>query len=124
MKKEDIQHYLNNFRREISKYLKPDFNLKAIIYPSDEGAILEFEFRKDQPTRDEFKKHEIDLSEQIKKVNISVLGETINNNIIKFSGTNIFLEPGKIIIIKDNNEKEWTTANAEEDVKKLINPQS
>jgi hypothetical protein len=122
MKKEDIQHYLNNFRRELSKYLKPDFNLKAIIFPSNEGAIIEFEFRKDQPTRDEFKKHEALISDQLRKVNISSLAT--DNSSIKFSGTNTFLEPGKIFIIKDNNQEEWSTMKAAEDVKKLINPQS
>lgn len=122
MKKEDIQHYLNNFRRELSKYLKPDFNLKAIIYPSHDGAIIELEFRKDQPTKDEFKKLEQTLAEQLHKINIKHISGSLVS--IKFSGTNIFLEPGKIFLIKDSNDSEWTIMKAQEDVKKLLNPQS
>ena len=122
MKNEKIQHYLNNFRRELSHYLKPDFNLKAIIFPSDEGAIIEFEFRKDQPTKDEFRKHESTLAEQFHKVHIKILDDS--NAAIRFTGTNIFLEPGKVFVIKDSNEDEWTLERAKDDVKKLINPQS
>lgn len=122
MKKEDIQHYINNFRRELSIYLKPDFNLKAIIYPAIEGAIIELEFRKDQPTKDEFRKSENTLGEQLDKINQKIFAG--NSNGLKFSGTNIFLEPGKIIIIKDSNDTEWSISKAKEDVEKLLKPQS
>lgn len=122
MKKEDIQHYINNFRRELSIYLKPDLNLKAIIYPALEGGIIEFEFRKDQPTRDEYKKIENTIAEQLDKINQKAFGGNLNG--IKFSGTNILLEPGKILIIKDNRSEEWTQSKAKEDVQKLLNSQN
>lgn len=122
MKKEDIQHYINNFRRALSVYLKPDFNLRAFVYPSKEGAIVEFEFRKDQPTKDEFKKEEDTITDQLSKIQQHSFGGNLKG--MKFTGTNIVLEANKILVIKDNNLKEWTSTKAEEDVHKLLNPQN
>lgn len=122
MKTDKVQHYLNNFRRELSVYLKPDYNVKAIIFPSEEGTIIEFEFRKDQPTRDEFRKMEQTIIDHLHKINVKSLNDHTTN--LKFSGTNMYLEPGKIFLIKDNNDSEWTSEKAHDDVEKLINPQN
>jgi len=121
MNKPDIQHYINNFRRLLSPYLKLDFNLRATVYPTKEGAIIEFEFRKDQPTIDEFKEEENEIYDQLIKIQQRTFG---GKKGMKFSGTNMALEPSKILIIKDNNLKEWTSSKAEEDVHKLLNPQN
>ncbi|ASS48753.1 MAG: hypothetical protein A3D31_06595 [Candidatus Fluviicola riflensis] len=121
MKKEEIQHYINNFRRQISIYLKPDLNLRAVIYPSKEGAIIEFEFKKNQPTKDEFKKEEDTISDQLAKIQQNAFGGNLKG--FQFTGTNIVLEPTKILIIKNNDKNEWTSSKAEDDVKKLLNPQ-
>jgi len=122
MDKEKIQLYLNNFRRILSPFLRKDINFKAIIYPANDGAIVELKFQTNSPIKDEFRKNEKTITDSLKKVNQHAFGGNLGS--FTFSGTNLILEKGRIIIIKDTNKKEWEIEQVKKDVDKLINPQS
>jgi len=121
MDKEKIQLYLNNFRRFLSPYLRKDFNFRTIIYPSDDGAIIELKFQKLAPVKDEFRKTEKTINDSLKRLNQQAFGGNLDG--FNFSGTNYILEEGKIILIKDKNNSEWNIEQAKKDVDKLLHPQ-
>lgn len=121
MNKDKIQIYLNNFRRFLSPYLVKDINFRTIIYPADDGAIVELKFQKTSPVKDEFRKNEKSVTDALKRINQHAFGGNLAG--FKFSGTNVIMEQGRIIIIKDNDEKQWNVNQAKKDVDKLINPQ-
>jgi hypothetical protein len=122
MNKDKIQLYLNNFRRFLSPYLKKDINFKTTIYPANDGAIVELKFQTNSPVKDEFRKNEKTITDSLKRINQHAFGGNLGG--FTFSGTNLILEKGRIIIIKDNDEKEWGIEQVKKDVDKLINPQS
>ncbi|MDN3664389.1 hypothetical protein ACFFU1_11590 [Algibacter miyuki] len=121
MNKETIQLYLNNFRRFISPYLRKDINFKSIIYPANDGAIVELKFQKTSPIKDEFRKKENSVTDSLKRINQHAFGGNLAG--FKFSGTNLIMEEGRIIIIKDDNKTEWSIEQVKKDVEKLIHPQ-
>lgn len=43
MEKQDVQKYINNFRRLFSSYLKPNVGIQSTVYPFEKGAIIVFE---------------------------------------------------------------------------------
>ena len=120
MDKQIIQKYLNNFRRLFSPYLVKDVNFKTVVFPSNDGAIIEIIFSKFSPAKDEFRKSEIKLSDSLKRIEQHAFGGNLDG--FHFVGTNYLLENEKIFIIKDNNSLEWTAKKAQEDVFKLLNP--
>ncbi|WP_395075858.1 hypothetical protein [Flavobacterium sp.] len=121
MEKDKIQLYLNNFRRLISPYLRKDINFKSIIYPANNGAIIELKFQITAPIKDEFRKNEESVTDSLKRINQHAFGGNLAGFI--FSGTNIVMVEGRIIIIKDKEDIQWTEEQVKKDVEKIINPQ-
>lgn len=121
MDKDKIQLYLNNFRRLISPYLQKDINFKSIIYPANDGAIIELKFQITSPIKDEFRKNEESVTDSLKRINQHAFGGNLAG--FKFSDTNIIMESGRIIIIKDIQENQWTEEQVKKDVERIIHPQ-
>ncbi|HLO90142.1 MAG TPA: hypothetical protein VK172_03150 [Lentimicrobium sp.] len=122
MEKDKIQIYLNNFRRLFSPFLKRDINFRTVVYPADNGAIVEINFKKFAPVKDEFRKNEKSLTDSLKRIEQHSFGGNLDG--FQFKGTNFILEGEKIYIIKDDDSNEWTIEKAREDVFKLLNPQN
>ena len=118
-----IQEYINNFRRHLAPHLKPGIGLSCRIFPAEaEGAVLEFTIG--QGRRNE------DLYEAPKNTVNSILEDVpqrmISGNIgaIKFGGTNISMEPDRIVLIKGENDPDlWNDQGAKNDVEKIIGTQ-
>lgn len=121
MEKDTIQIYLNNFRRLFSPYLKRDMNFRIVVYPADNGAIIEINFKKYAPVKDEFRKKENLLTDSLKRIEQHSFGGNLDG--FQFKGTNFILEGEKIFIIKDDSKNEWSIEKTREDVFKLLNPQ-
>lgn len=122
MDKNTIQIYLNNFRRFFSPYLKKDINFRTVVYPAENGAIIEINFTKFAPVKDEYRKKEKFLVDSLKRIDQHSFGGNLDG--FQFSGTNFILEGDKIFIIKDNKDSEWTINKVREDISKLLNPQN
>ncbi|WP_343330359.1 hypothetical protein [Polaribacter staleyi] len=121
MNKNKIQHYINNFRRKISPYLKKDIGLKTIVYPYSKGVLLLFEFGPNVQNKDEYRSKSEKISEVLKKTKITFFGETNDN--LTFQGTNTVMFDNNIAIIKDLTDNEWTDKQASDDVSKILTPQ-
>jgi hypothetical protein len=117
--KQFVAPYINNFKRYLSQYLKPNFGLSTAIIPFDNGTLVKFEFIEGVPTSS--RKNASNISEAFSKGNLELVNES-GKKIINFnaSGTNIIANKNEIFIIKDNSEAEWTDQKAERDVHKII----
>lgn len=120
MDKQDIQNYINNFRRLFSSFLKPDVGMQSIVYPYDKGAVIVFELNIKSLSKDEIRSASLDAYDAIKRTNLfeNEKGEHLQN----FVGTNIILTKNKIVVIKDDNSKEWILSKVEEDIDKIVKP--
>ncbi|MGV8992787.1 MAG: hypothetical protein ACOH1O_01710 [Flavobacterium sp.] len=120
MEKQDIQKYINNFRRLFSSYLKPNVGMQTTVYPFDKGAVIVIELNLNFLNKDEVRGVSSDIQESLKKTNLfeSEKRESLHS----FVGTNIILIKNKVVFIKDNNSSEWTLSKVEEDIEKIVKP--
>jgi hypothetical protein len=117
-----IQNYINNFRRNISKYLKKNIGLKLTVYQYNKGVVLSIEFAINGQNKDEFRSESPNIVEAFKRSNIKSFGEISSN--MEFGGTNLLMEANRIFIVKDLNNSEWTDVQANNDVEKILTPQN
>lgn len=115
-----IQEYINNFRRHLSKHLKPGFGVECKVYPSEQdGAIFEFTIDQKLQNKDIFQPPSATVNEALKDIPQNMFGGNLGG--IKFGGTNISLEGNRIVMIKGENEKtEWTDDASNSDVSRII----
>ena len=120
MEKQDIQKYINNFRRLFSSYLKPNVGMQTTVYPFDKGAIIVIELNIETLNKDDIRTKSNDIQDALKRTNLfeSEKKEDIHN----FVGTNIILIKNKVVFIKDNNLSEWTLNKVEQDIEKIVKP--
>jgi hypothetical protein len=122
--RQTIQNYVNNFRRHISSYLKPGIGLSCKIYPSRrEGAVLEFTIGPSIANEDLFEHPAESNNATLSVVPQRMVGG--NLNAIRFSGTNISMEPNRILIIKgEDTPSLWSDEGAQDDVHRIIGSQA
>ena len=120
MEKQDIQKYINNFRRLFSSYLKPNVGMQTTVYPFDKGAIIVIELNIETLNKDDIRTKSNDIQDALKRTNLfeSEKKEDIHNLV----GTNIILIKNKVVFIKDNNLSEWTLNKVEQDIEKIVKP--
>lgn len=117
--KKMAQKYVNNFRREFSKYLKADIGLSSSVYLAKTGgAIVEFTLGNGLNNKDQFRGTSQNVGNALKNINQSTF--TGNLNGFSFAGTNIILEPGRIILIKSDMPSEWSELAAVKDVERIL----
>ena len=120
MDRQEIQNYINNFRRLFSRFLKPDVGIQSTVYPYDKGSVIVYELGLNLQNKDEVRSSSKEITEALKRTNLfeNEKGEQIHS----FVGTNILLIKNKIVVIKDDNAKEWTEEKAQLDIEKIIQP--
>lgn len=120
MDRQEIQNYINNFRRLISRFLKPDVGIQSTVYPYDNGCVIVYELGLNLQNKDELRSSSKEITEAFKRTNLfeNEKGEQHHS----FVGTNILLIKNKIVVIKDDNSKEWTEEKAQLDIEKIIQP--
>lgn len=118
--KEKIQSYINNFRRHISPYLKPNIGLNVVAHPSkNKGAILEIKIGPSIENDDEFFDATSTVNEALEKIPQKAFGGNLKG--FNFGGTNVIMEPERIVLIKGgDSEEEWSDSGALEDVKRIL----
>jgi hypothetical protein len=115
-----IQTYINDFRRHLSRYLKPNIGLACKAYPAQgSGAILEFTIRRGIANDDKFMVVEPTVNDALGKIRQHAFGGDLRGFV--FAGTNVVMEKDRIILIKGgNDESEWNDEGAQSDVKKIL----
>ena len=120
MEKQDIQKYINNFRRLFSSYLKPNVGMQTTVYPFDKGAIVVIELNIETLNKDDIRTKSNDIQDALKRTNL--FENEKKDDIHNFVGTNIILIKNKVVFIKDNNLSEWTMNKVEQDIEKIVKP--
>jgi hypothetical protein len=115
-----IQKYVNNFRRYISRFLKPNIGLESRIHPSTQsGAVLEFSLGEDVQNSDYYLPSSESVNASLATVGQRALSGDLSA--VQFSGTSAVLEPGRIILIKgEDDPTQWSDNAASKDVQKVI----
>ncbi|MBT3805001.1 MAG: hypothetical protein HOG03_10430 [Desulfobacula sp.] len=118
--KSTIQSYVNDFRRHMSKYLKKGIGLTSKTYPSHgEGCVIELRIGPNLPNYDEIVEVHQSVNDVLKIVPQKIVGGNIDG--VKFGGTNISMEPDRILIIKGEDDKNlWSDMGALDDVNKIV----
>ncbi len=117
-----IQSYINNFRRHLSPFLKPNIGLSCKVYPAElNGAILEFTIDPGIANDDDFMPPEPTVNDALSKIPQRAFGGNLGGFL--FGGTNVIAEGNRIILIKGGDDrKEWSDEAAQSDVKRVIPP--
>ena len=115
-----IQDYVNNFRRRISKLLKPGIGLSVTIHPVRAGgAVIEFFPRPSAPNLDEYRRSVENVNQVLKEIPQQMAGGNIDA--IRFAGTNISMEPDRILIIKgEDDPAEWDDEATRRDFARIL----
>ena len=115
---EIIQNYINNFRIQISGVLKPNIGIASVVYPCDDGAIIEFRFGKGIKSSDMYKDSYEKISDALATIEQKAFGGNLES--FRFSGTNYIMEFHRLILIKDNSLSEWHRIQAYNDALTFI----
>jgi hypothetical protein len=116
--KKVMQEYINNFRRKISRFLKPGIGLTCIVYPVEKsGAILEFTIGPGVENADKYMKVSPTVGNALSNIKQHAFGGNLDAFV--FGGTNVILEANRIIFIKDNSQSEWSDKAAQQDVDRV-----
>ncbi len=120
--KKTIQLYINNFRRHLSQFLKPNIGLTCRVYPAREaGAILEFTIGPGVINDDEFLSVFPTVNVALSQIKQNAFGGDLKG--FRFKGTNVITDGNRIIIIKGGDSKqEWSDKGAYLDAKKVLFP--
>lgn len=120
MHRQEIQNYINNFRRILCRFLKPDVGIQSTVYPYNKGSVIVYELGLNLQNKDDLRSNSKEITEAFQRTNLfeNEKGEVVHS----FVGTNILLIKNKIVVIKDDNAKEWTEEKAQLDIEKIIQP--
>lgn len=111
-----INGYIANFRRILSNFLKQGVGMQSVIYPFSDGAIIVVALGYNLSSKDEYRSISQSINEALEKTNIF----DKSNEITSALGTNIVINRNKVILIKDNDQKQWDNDAASHDVSKII----
>ena len=113
-----IQKYINNYRRRITKFLKPGIGISCnTIMAKKGGAIVEFTVGQNIKNSDTYTSVET-LSKGLETINQNAFGGNLEG--FNFMGTNTILEPNRMIFIKDSSESEWSDQAAQRDIQNVL----
>ncbi len=120
-REKDLKRYGKVLSENLSKYLKGDLKVSYDIYPSSApGALLVVNVSKEKK-RDSYQSLSRTVSEALSLLNQNFIGGNLKN--VNFSGTSIFMDGNRIILIKgDDEQNTWSNKAAIDDVKKIVKP--
>ncbi len=117
-----LKRYASRFIERLKPSIRSGYEIAVKIYPANSlGAILEFEIN-------ETNKSSLHVQQTVDSVNAALKGieqRIIGGNIdlVKFSGTNVYLEGNRILLIKgEDDQKSWSNAAVEDDIQRILSP--
>lgn len=115
-----IQKYVNDFRRHFARYLRPSIGLKTMVYPAlGGGGVIEFTLGPEVANADAVMPQSATVNDALKLVQQHAFGGELEG--FRFGGTNVLMEPNRIILIKgDDAPASWSDDAAEQDVTRIV----
>ncbi|KXI23677.1 hypothetical protein [Photobacterium sanguinicancri] len=108
------------FRKNIKSYLSQNVTVKTIIHPvMSEGAVFEFILNMDGEDDIVVNKCESDINYVLKNIHQTMIIGTLDH--IQFSGTNLYLEQNRIVVIKGQDDNRlWTGEAVSDDIRRVV----
>ncbi|ELC7279783.1 hypothetical protein RJO76_000813 [Aeromonas veronii] len=120
IKKTRLKKYSELFNRNIRSFLSPGISIQTIIHPVEqEGAVFEFLLNKNGLTEERFNQPK----KSVGAVLSNIPQRMVNGNLdgVRFSGTNLYLEGNRILVIKGEDDKNSWSGNAViQDVERVV----
>jgi hypothetical protein len=118
MDKSKIQIYINNYRRQLTRYMRPGFGLLCNVYPAKNGAVVEFVIGKESINDDVYHQERKSVGDALGQIEQRAFGGDLSG--FTFSGTNTVLENNRLIYIKDSTPSEWSEEAVKKDVSAVL----
>lgn len=117
--KENKNRYINKFKKEISKYIRPTAGVEIQLYDSkDGGGVIKATLNGSGNRRSSIAGHFTKLGEAINSSGQRVFGGDLSN--VHFNGTNTIVDGDTIFLIKSPASEEWSTKKATKDVEGIV----
>jgi hypothetical protein len=117
-----LKKYANAFVSSIKPSIRIGYNVSAKIHPANgEGAIIEFEINDSRNSKISLVKAVESVNKTLSTIEQNMIGGNIEG--VRFSGTNVYMDRNRIVIIKgDNEHSSWDNSAALKDAQKVVSP--
>ena len=117
-----IKKYANSFISTLKSNLKSGYETSVLVHPADgKGAILEFLISKSEKENIAFTSSVSTINKILENIEQKFIGGNIAG--VTFSGTNVYMDGNRIVIIKgDNDHESWSNSAADADVWRVLTP--
>ncbi|MFX2623426.1 hypothetical protein V6266_10125 [Enterobacter asburiae] len=117
--KENKTRYINTFKKEISKYIRPTAGVEIQLYDSkDGGGVIKATLNSSGNRRSSIAGNFSKLGEAVNSSGQRVFGGDLSH--VRFNGTNTIVDGDTIFLIKSSNSEEWSTKKAAKDVEGIV----
>lgn len=115
-----LKKYAELFKRNISKFLAPGISVSTVIYPVEQnGAVFEFMLLREGRSNEKVESLRKSVGVVLSQIPQRLIGGNIEN--VTFSGTNLYLEGNRILVIKgDDTPEAWNNSAVLEDVQRVV----
>jgi hypothetical protein len=115
-----LQSYINDLRRHISPHLKQGIGLTSVTTPAyGQGAVFEIKLGRDRKNDDFFNTAKPTVNDILKDIPQRLVSKDLNS--VTFRGTNISMEPDRLILIKGDDDPDlFSDQGAKHDVDRIV----
>lgn len=115
-----LKKYSELFNRNIEKFLSPGISIQTVIHPVEQdGAVFEFFLNKNGVSGERFDRPRKSVGAVLSDIPQRMVGGNLDQ--VRFSGTNLYLEGNRIVVIKGEDDKNSWTGNAViQDVERVV----
>lgn len=119
-----LKKYANQFIVRLKPSIRDGYNISAVIHPANsKGAILEFEINENKKSIVSLTPNSETINKTLQNIEQSLITGNMQN--VTFSGTNVYMEGNRIVLIKGDDEHEsWNNSAVEDDIQRVISPRS
>lgn len=120
IKRAKLKKYSKLFNRHIESYLSPGISVQTIIHPVEqEGAVFEFHLNKNGVSGERFDKPRSSIGAVLADIPQRMIAGNLER--VHFSGTNLYLEGNRVLVIKGEDDKNSWSGNAViQDVERVV----
>lgn len=115
-----LRKYAELLKKNLSGFLAHGISIDTTIYPvNQDGAVFEFIFNNENKKLVNVAPPSETVSDVLAKVPQKLIAGNLSN--VTFSGTNIYMEDNRLLLIKGDEEaKEWDGNAAKKDAMRVI----
>lgn len=115
-----LKKYSELFNRNIERYLSPGISVQTVIHPVEQdGAVFEFLLNKNGVSSSRLEPPRKSIGNVLSEIPQRMIGGNLEG--VRFSGTSLYLEGNRIVVIKGEDDKNSWSGNAViQDVERVV----